>query len=77
MFTITDNFKSLDSKSEKAEDDEFEQQRKAIIAEAMKAKEDGVSKKFGGGQKHVSGSGMKYRISYSLLCSPEFNPVPA
>lgn len=40
-------------KEKKAEDDEFEQQRKAIIAEALQAKEEGKSLNFGG-QKQVS-----------------------
>ncbi|XP_060585964.1 tudor domain-containing protein 3-like [Ruditapes philippinarum] len=54
--TRRDNFKSLDANKaeKKAEDNEFEQQRKATIAEAMQAKEDVQSKKFGGGQKQVS-----------------------
>lgn len=41
------------AKEKKAEDDEFEQQRKAIIAEALQAKEEGKSLNFGG-QKQVS-----------------------
>jgi hypothetical protein len=51
----SDNFKSLEANKaeKKAEDNEFEQQRKATIAEAMQAKEDVQSKKFGGGQKQV------------------------
>ncbi|KAL4230472.1 tudor domain-containing protein 3 [Mactra antiquata] len=51
-----DNFKSLEANKaeKKAEDDEFEQQRKATIAEALQAKEDGMSKKFGGGQKQIT-----------------------
>lgn len=50
----TQNFKSLETqtKEKKAEDDEFEQQRKAIIAEALQAKEEGKSLNFGG-QKQV------------------------
>ena len=54
-FISADNFKSLDSNKaeKKGDDDEFEQQRKATIAEAVQAKEDGSSKRFGGGQKQV------------------------
>ncbi|KAK3100292.1 hypothetical protein FSP39_017721 [Pinctada imbricata] len=49
-----ENFKSLDTGKEKKEEDaEFEQQRKAVIAEALQAKEDGKTKSFGGGQKQV------------------------
>ena len=50
-----DNFKSLEANKteKKVDDDGFEQQRKATIAEALQAKEDGTSKKFGGGQKQV------------------------
>lgn len=48
-----DNFKSLTAKKEeKKEEGEFEQQRKATIAEALQAKEE-KSKTFGGGQKQV------------------------
>ncbi|XP_052279000.1 tudor domain-containing protein 3-like isoform X2 [Dreissena polymorpha] len=49
-----DNFKSLETlKSERvrAEEDEFEQQRQATIAEAQQAKQEGAGKKFGGGNK--------------------------
>lgn len=52
--SFTDNFKSLETHKgdkTKEEEDEFEQQRKATIAEALQAKEDGQMKKFGGGQK--------------------------
>jgi hypothetical protein len=50
---ISDNFKSLTAKKEeKKEEGEFEQQRKATIAEALQAKEE-KSKTFGGGQKQV------------------------
>lgn len=52
--SFTDNFKSLEAHKgdkTKEEEDEFEQQRKATIAEALQAKEDGQMKKFGGGQK--------------------------
>ncbi|XP_045205622.2 tudor domain-containing protein 3-like [Mercenaria mercenaria] len=54
--TRRDNFKSLEVNKgdKKVEDNEFEQQRKATIAEAMQAKEDAQSKKFGGVQKQVS-----------------------
>lgn len=52
----TQNFKSLETltKEKKSEDAEFEQQRKAIIAEALQAKEEGKSINFGG-QKQVRG----------------------
>lgn len=52
----TQNFKSLETqtKEKKSEDAEFEQQRKAIIAEALQAKEEGKSINFGG-QKQVLG----------------------
>lgn len=55
VLSETQNFKSLETqqKEKKAEDDEFEQQRKAIIAEALQAKEEGKSLNFGG-QKQVS-----------------------
>lgn len=55
ILSETQNFKSLETqtKEKKAEDDEFEQQRKAIIAEALQAKEEGKSLNFGG-QKQVS-----------------------
>ncbi|XP_052795129.1 tudor domain-containing protein 3-like [Mya arenaria] len=51
-----DNFKSLetlkgDKDKTRAEEIEFEAQRKATIAEALQAKEDGLTKKFGGGTK--------------------------
>ncbi|XP_062582280.1 tudor domain-containing protein 3-like isoform X2 [Saccostrea cucullata] len=44
------NFKSLEvsTKEKKSEDDEFEQQRKATIAEALQAKEEGKAINFGG-----------------------------
>ncbi|XP_078323560.1 tudor domain-containing protein 3-like isoform X2 [Crassostrea virginica] len=50
----TQNFKSLETqtKEKKSEDAEFEQQRKAIIAEALQAKEEGKSINFGG-QKQI------------------------
>ncbi|XP_061163871.1 tudor domain-containing protein 3-like isoform X2 [Saccostrea echinata] len=46
----TQNFKSLEvsTKEKKSEDDEFEQQRKATIAEALQAKEEGKAMNFGG-----------------------------
>lgn len=51
----TQNFKSLEvsTKEKKSEDDEFEQQRKATIAEALQAREGGKPINFGG-QKQVS-----------------------
>ncbi|XP_060063367.1 tudor domain-containing protein 3-like [Ylistrum balloti] len=58
-----DNFKSIESnkKEEKtAEEIEFEEQRKAVIAEALQAKEEGKPKTFGGGTKQV---GMDREIS--------------
>ncbi|KAL3878574.1 hypothetical protein ACJMK2_030911 [Sinanodonta woodiana] len=49
-----DNFKSLETSKEKKEDDEFEKQRQATIAEVAQAKGEGRPKTFGGGQKQVA-----------------------
>ena len=57
FLSYPDNFKSLETtkteKTEKtkAEQEEFEQQRKATIAEALQAKVEGQTKKFGGSSK--------------------------
>ena len=53
--SAADSFKALDTGKEKTkEDDEFQQQRKANIAEVLQAKEDGKVKTFGSSTKAVS-----------------------
>ncbi|CAI9734462.1 domain-containing 3 [Octopus vulgaris] len=50
----TDNFKSLEVSKEKKESEEFVNQRKATIAEAVQAKEEGKIKTFGGNKQALN-----------------------